>query len=269
VSAADAAILEKWVKDGYCTISGIVSLSDIDGMMREIDEIWTSEKPIPNLHILGAQLDPGDPASLPHDQLIRLDPEKKKKLRDASPWRIHNFHLLSDYARRIHDNAELIRLNSLIFGRDAVPRATINFMYGSRQHLHQDMTVFFVHPQNFLIGAWLACEDISPESGPLVYYPGSHKEPMFEKFDNYPQTSLKTCSPEVRRDYEAYLEATAQKYERKQFLARKGDVLLWHGMLIHGGDTVRNPALTRRSYVCHYIPDGMERDKEIAGPFNW
>ena len=108
---------------------------------------------------------------------------------------------------------------------------------------------------NYLIGVWLACEDIHPDSGPLVYYPGSHKEPLYPKFDNYPQTNLRTCAPSETTAYYDWLKKRSKNYKKDQFIARKGDILLWHGQLIHGGDAVVNPSLTHmESYVCHYIP---------------
>lgn len=36
------------------------------------------------------------------------------------------------------------------------------------------------------------------------------------------------------------------------FNSRKGDMLIWHADLAHGGFPIKNPALTRRSYVSHY-----------------
>jgi ectoine hydroxylase-related dioxygenase (phytanoyl-CoA dioxygenase family) len=35
-----------------------------------------------------------------------------------------------------------------------------------------------------MIGVWIACEDIKEDSGPLVYCPRSHREPLFPEFDN-------------------------------------------------------------------------------------
>jgi hypothetical protein len=36
------------------------------------------------------------------------------------------------------------------------------------------------------------------------------------------------------------------------FLPKRGDLLIWHGALIHGGTPMLNPGLTRRSFICHY-----------------
>jgi hypothetical protein len=32
---------------------------------------------------------------------------------------------------------------------------------------------------------------------------------------------------------------------------------------------VTDRRLSRRSYVCHYIPPGMDVASKIEGPFNW
>jgi ectoine hydroxylase-related dioxygenase (phytanoyl-CoA dioxygenase family) len=36
-------------------------------------------------------------------------------------------------------------------------------------------------------------------------------------------------------------------------MAKKGDVLLWHAMLIHGGAPINDLAVTRWSMACHYF----------------
>jgi len=51
--------------------------------------------------------------------------------------------------------------------------------------------------------------------------------------------------------------------------AKKGDVFLWHGMLVHGGSPVKNPALTRKSMVIHYLTNGVDQTDLTVGPINW
>lgn len=261
--------LRKWVVDGYFVAQNLIEPELVNGMLQDLDAVWSAQTPIEGLRIEDVKLKPDDPIGFPHSKLVTLDLPTRERLKSAGKWRILNFWQYSKNTKAIKDNPKIIELASLILDRPALPHYTINFTFGSRQKLHQDMAVFHILPLNFLVGVWLACEDISAESGPLVFYPGSHKEPMFPAFDNYPQTNLKTCDADATAGYEAYLDRLSKKYERKTFLAKKGEILFWHGMLFHGGDNVVNPALTRKSYVCHYIPDGMNRETDMVGPFNW
>jgi hypothetical protein len=58
-------------------------------------------------------------------------------------------------------------------------------------------------------------------------------------------------------------QAAAQAgLEKRVFLAKKGDVFVWHAHLLHGGSPIRDPARTRKSYVFHYF---SEEDARAAG----
>ena len=91
-----------------------------------------------------------------------------------------------------------------------------------------------------------------------MYLPGSHRRPPFPGFTDYPLTNLQNTDPETAAAYHARVNSDAADFEPHVFLARKGDVLFWHGMLIHGGAPITQPGTTRRSYVLHYIPDGID-----------
>ena len=43
----------------------------------------------------------------------------------------------------------------------------------------------------------------------------------------------------------------------ERFMAKKGDVLIWHGDLMHGGAKIVDPSLTRKSLVAHFMPLGV------------
>jgi phytanoyl-CoA hydroxylase len=107
------------------------------------------------------------------------------------------------------------------------------------------------------------------ESGPLVYYPGSHRRPAFDGFPGYPLENLRTASAATVHAYQQHTDTEALGFERRQFLARTGDVLFWHGMLIHGGDAISVPGITRKSYVLHYLPAGVDVWDQVTGPSNW
>ena len=270
LSDEEYTMLHQWATEGYCIVSGMIPDRQIDSMMRDFEDLWTADRPFDGLQFYDLRLGPnGSLVTLSHAELLAVDLEKRLEARGISNWRINHFDAYSDAAREIFFNQELIRLTSLIFNRRSVPDSTLNFMYGSAQDAHQDTAVFHIFPPNYIIGAWIACEDISPDSGPLMFYPGSNREPIFEQFDNYPQTSLRTADPKLFREYQEYMDRLTHKYERRLFIAKKGEVLLWHGMLLHGGSEIKDPNLTRKSYVIHYMPPGMNVGNEIEGPFNW
>jgi ectoine hydroxylase len=52
--------------------------------------------------------------------------------------------------------------------------------------------------------------------------------------------------------------------ERKIFIAKKGDVFIWHTNLIHGGMPVKNTALTRKSMVIHNYAKDVIKYHEIT-----
>lgn len=262
-------MLSGWIDNGYVILENLVSADAVDAMTAELEAVWEATTAINGLRIEQIKVEEHAPAGLTHEQLLQIPLERRLEMRNSQLWRVHGFYRFSEKANAIYQNKEIKRVCSLLFDCEAEPHYSINFMYGSRQELHQDTAVFHVYPQNFLIGAWLACEDISSDAGPLVYYPGSHRVPLYREFDDYPQTNLRTCALNTTYNYNAHVQSAAEKFKRHQFLAKKGDILLWHGLLIHGGDTVHNTSLTRKSHVTHYIPQGMDKSTEVHGPFNW
>jgi hypothetical protein len=271
IDRTDADRLGQWVQDGYFVVRNAVPASDIDEIGALIDGLASATRPVLGLKLLGIRA-PEHPAPIDirhRDFLERYALQDRIRILSESAWRIHGLHRWHPSVRRVFRNRDLLRFASLIFQHRAIGASSITFARGSSQGLHQDMAVFHVHPRNFLLGCWIACEDIAPDSGPLVYCPGSHRSEWFPEFDNYPQTNLRTATPEATQRYYAWVSRQSQQFEQKQFLARKGDVLFWHPMLFHGGDEIRRSDSTRRSLVIHYRVPGSNRAWAVSGPFNW
>jgi ectoine hydroxylase-related dioxygenase (phytanoyl-CoA dioxygenase family) len=104
-----------------------------------------------------------------------------------------------------------------------------------------------------LAAAWIALEDVHPDAGPLAYYPGSHRIPKFD-WGNASGLIYSSDAPRNELDFRDHIdnECARKGLKREVVVPRKGDVFLWHGALAHAGSPVRNPALTRRSFVVHY-----------------
>jgi len=269
-SAEERDCFERWIRDGYVVVRDLVNPADVDAMVATLDGLWDAPAAIPNLELLDLRDAPdASPRTVAHAELLALPPTTRAAMRAHSDWRIHGFHYVDAAAHRLFHDARLRALVSRLFGRPARPFAAINFMAGSQQHLHQDMAVFHIFPHDYLVGAWIACEEIRPESGPLVVYPGSHRCGMFPGFTDYPQTNLRTADAATSAAYQTWVDDVAVRHPRHEFLARKGEVLLWHGMLVHGGAPVGRRGVSRKSMVLHYTVRGADRGREVRGPFNW
>jgi len=264
-------LVRKWIDDGYCVAKGHTDLSVIDAINQELDNAWTTDKPIENLTFNDVYMKEGEPPVhiVPHRDIVALPPAERMEVRARGKFRVHGYHMQSPMAEKVFRNKKLQELVSLLLGVDTPPLYSISFTWGSRHGIHQDLMVFHVHPANYLIGAWIAMEDIDSECGPVVYYPGSHREAIYREYNNYPQTNLRTSDDALRKRYEADLARIGEKYERHQFTAKKGDVLLWHAMLLHGGDDIVDTSKTRRSFVIHYVPTEFNKAEEVVGPFMW
>lgn len=274
--SGDVGILRSWVDNGYAIVESLTPPSTIDAMLADVDGLFdgTSSAARPagalaDVEIHGLQFDDGRRGSLRYPALLRLPTSERIALRERSNWRVHGFFHASPAADKIRRSPELARIASMILGVPTQAPYSINFRCGSTQELHQDSAVFHLGVPNMICGAWIACEDITAGSGPLVYYPGSHRRQMFDGFPGYPLETLRTASPAAVRAYQQHVDAESLAFERHQFLPQTGDVLFWHGMLIHGGDTITAPGTTRKSFVLHYIPAGVDVGDQVTGLLNW
>lgn len=172
----------------------------------------------------------------------------------------------SKLIKSVAEDPELKKILSFILDKDIVAFQTINFIHGSQQRAHSDSIHMTTYPLGYLIAAWIALEDISHDNGPLIYFPGSHKLPYLLNNDFNEGSTALTLGKKDYTDYEDVLEdLVAQKgYAQKEFLAKKGDVLIWHANLVHGGAPILDKQLTRKSMVVHYYASDVIKYHEIT-----
>lgn len=174
--------------------------------------------------------------------------------------KIFNLWEISTLAnKRFFRNPDMLSLLSFILGKPVIPFQSLNFTLGSEQRAHSDAIHMTTEPPGYLIATWIALEDVAEGSGPLEYYPGSHRLPFVSTEDYNAGNSLLTLGHESNRRYEDKIEALIDqhKLKKKVFLPRRGDVLIWHANLIHAGSPITKPGATRRSMVCHYFAEGV------------
>lgn len=109
------------------------------------------------------------------------------------------------------------------------------------QALHQDQTYLRAKP-GCCLAAWLAVDDCDDENGCLCVVPGSHELPLL-------------CAIPANLD-ESFTNETVpvpEGYEVVPVHLKAGDVLFFHGCLIHGSGPNKTTDRFRRSLIAHYI----------------
>ena len=155
---------------------------------------------------------------------------------------------------------KIIDTLSLLYDRTPIPFQTINFLKGSNQPLHQDSIHFYTQPQRWMVGTWTALQDMTNDCGPLNMVPGSHKWPHYNfqnlnlpvveygnQFDNY-------------AEYENFLVQLCKSMggNKKQWLGKKGNCIIWASNLLHGGAPITNSNSTRYAQATHFYFEGCK-----------
>jgi Phytanoyl-CoA dioxygenase (PhyH) len=182
----------------------------------------------------------------PHFEKLGED----KRLQDA--WKFDENVRKVAIADRVLDRLRLL------YQREPIPFQTLSFPVGTQQHTHSDMVHFNSIPQRFMCGVWMAMEDITPDNGPLHYYPGSHKLPFYDMIDMGVKASdhieTKKAIMAYAVDYTNFIQEMIKALElRKQTLTiKKGQAMIWSANLLHGGEKINTPGASRLSQVTHY-----------------
>lgn len=161
----------------------------------------------------------------------------------------------SKHIWNIGNDERLKEILSVLLGGKALLFQSINFLMGSQQATHSDSIHMTTYPLGGLLGVWIALEDISEDNGPLHYYIGSHKWPYYLNSDYDNEGNSFFIGDKLYKDYEKMIakKIAERKHDKQKFLAKKGDLLIWHANLFHGGDPHINKDKTRKSMVFHYF----------------
>ena len=220
--AIQQKILE-WPEKGYIILENFFTPDEANAVNTEIQHLLDTKKIDYNGHFSGYKL---------------MDTWKQ-----------------SNAVNHLFRHQELLRILSFLLGKEVVPFQTINFQKGSQQRTHSDSIHMTTEPLGYLIATWTALEDVTDGSGQLMYYPGSHKLKyvLSEDFDT--GNSLWQLGADHYKHYEDKIAGVvaAHKLQPQFLMAKKGDVLIWHANLLHGGSPIKDVNATRKSQVAHYF----------------
>lgn len=241
VSATLAERLAFLIEHGYVIIPGAIDHALADLLLEEISAVTRQPEKFIARRNRAAYAHPTEEVA-----------------RDTS-FRIIDFHVNSRHASQAIFCDPVAEVLDAVFESPANAFQCLTFNHGSQQRMHQDGAyVVVAEPLQFL-ASWIALEDVTPGSGELMYYPGSHRLDDFLFGDE----RSKSWTPELhgREIHAQFLDSIVSRSEaaglpRQTFLPKKGDALIWASDLVHGGSKLENDK-TRKSIVTHYCPVGV------------
>jgi phytanoyl-CoA hydroxylase len=234
--------LEFWRENGYVVLEKVLPPHWLDLFWNEVEDTIENHE---NHTATGLVYQFNDQKPT---QLKNIPKEMLKGIGS----RINDYHNTSIGAKRIMTHRHIVTFLKAALAPELTAFQSLVFKYSSQQPTHQDFPWVTSNIPSHLAAAWIPCEDVQADSGPLFYYPGSHKIPKF----NFGRTGIlkKDISLFNPIQFSEYLDKTCKEHgiEKKVLLIKKGDILIWHGGLAHGGSIINNPEMTRKSFVCHY-----------------
>ena len=233
--------VSEFAERGFTVFPGLISPEDTDRIVADTRKVYGS----PQEFVVNANGTHIDPADI--DQL-------------AVGQRILDLFAVSGAARDAIGHPTLVSFLKTIFDDDVLAMQSLYFEYGSQQAVHQDTAYVVSRKPLNLAAAWIALEDVTLGAGELIYYPGSHRFDHFLFSDAHKHWR---SDRDGDAQHHAFLESLHEKarasgMKQEAFLARKGDVLIWHADLAHGGGAITVPGVTRQSLVAHYCPKSVK-----------
>ncbi|MFZ3323479.1 MAG: phytanoyl-CoA dioxygenase family protein [Usitatibacter sp.] len=236
VSAAEAEPLRHFIRYGYAVFPRAVDAKIVDEYLACFDRAWESPPSGIYAHSGG--------------KVLPLSAELYDRVAKVS-----DLHYYFPHASEIVFPGVVRRFLEQIYERPAVVFQSMSMRKGSEESLHIDTGPLTLTEPMGLAASWVALEDVRKGSGEFQFVPGSH---------SLPEVLNRGVSKGHNGDMAAYhdvLQTTLRQCEARglkteYFMAKKGDVLMWHADLMHGGAKIDDPRLTRKSFICHYMPFG-------------
>jgi len=228
------------MRDGYCVVRNAVD-------ERLIDEFLTRWKRFKEETIA------------PHvDKLVEGEDMIGGRYR-----RMVNMHLVLPELERLFINNRALQVTDRMFGEPATLYTSLYFEIGSAQDFHRDTPYFWTNPGYAYFGVWLALEDTDESNGALTAIKGSHLHP-----DSFSlRAEIGRLDPDENGNPKAHSGVLWSNYQKRvqqacldaglvpaELHVKKGDVIIWHPQLMHGGAGINDFRRSRNSFVMHVTP---------------
>jgi hypothetical protein len=177
--------------------------------------------------------------------------------------RIINLHLVLPEILTIFTSAtRTLAFQDALFGAPTSIYTTLYYERGSSQPIHRDTPYFTTRPEYNYFGTWFALEDAHHENGCLEAIRGGHLVPEIDRHGfakiHTSGGAVNSIDPRLFDLYQAEVSRLCESagLAKISLPLKKGDVLIWHPQLPHGGSPILKPTLTRNSIVAHVVAEG-------------
>ena len=249
VSSNEAAALSHFIDHGWM----VVDLELGRNATRSVDQFFRNawRKRPKELLAKHESVKAGVPTPMSHFPADWVDPSTG--LPHQAGTKILEAHSHSKALSNLLRHPKLFRMVELVLDDVGVATQSLLFSHGSKQALHRDPWFVPTNPASTMLASWVAMEDISPNSGPLAFIPGSHRLP-WKLLDGTGDILFADASPLAIEEHKRHLfqEVKDKGLKVEHFVPRRGEAILWHAGLIHGGSEVKDATKTRKSFVVHY-----------------
>lgn len=229
-----------WNDDGFVIKKNLIP----DELMNAYEECWIRE----NGELVDGELVMRHPGGWP----------------DCTPYRRFPELMNILMYKKINDTMEQL------LGEPAGVHLNLTGWVSTTRNWHQDTYLNPPHVGDYYVAVWIALENIHPDSGPFQMIPGSHRWPTVTQ-----EKILASLSPQERNHmWPTYSERIltplfTEEVEKRNaevvtYLPKRGDVLFWHGRLLHRGSIANKPELPRKALIAHYSGINHRQDMPTA-----
>jgi phytanoyl-CoA hydroxylase len=167
---------------------------------------------------------------------------------------VFDLYVNLETARKICFHPAILRFLELLFDAQPIAFQQLLFQRSNQHPIHQDTAYVCLEDPLQMVATWIALEDVVVGRGELTYYEGSHRIPHRFFKDGSKRFSTGIDDEEAARRH-VFAEMERLGCRKRDFVAKKGDVLVWAADLAHGSNPRTRPEEeTRMALVTHYCP---------------
>lgn len=235
---APAAGPADWNDDGVLILEGLID----DWRIDAYQEVWIAQHDL-------AGLTEGWPVSTPdHGRPWLLHAARPGGWSHCTPYMEHPeiLDLVAPLAPILED----------LIGEPAGMNLNLTGWETTARDWHQDSYLNEPEVGDHYAAVWIALGDIHPDSGPFQYVPGSHRWPQVTRDLIGRHVDLE--DPLWPKHSEAILTPLFEQHLAETeagvvtHLPKRGDVLVWHGRLLHRGSQANVAGAYRPAFIGHF-----------------